>query len=421
MASRALGQVQQPRPLWQVMSVYWLAQYAAWLGILTPVIMTIALKIGQIAPPSQKAEWLGLILSTGAATAMIATPIWGAISDHTRSRLGRRKLWIILGSAMLLTGLTIMTISASPLIFGVGWLFCQIGSNAAQAALNAVLSDVIPEEKHGLMSALLGASATAAISTGVFIVNLTGTDPQTMFLVPWLLSPLAIMLFVMVVPDAPALKVDHHAFSLKRIFYTPGRNPLRSGDFTWALISRFLVMSSWSFALTYQVFFLTDRLHVAPSEVAGFMTLSTSLMGLISLALSCVAGWLSDLMHRRKIFVIVAAFMMMTGFLGAALATNFEQFLAAVALISIGQGLYYAVDIALCVEVLPNREDVARDMGLLQIANSLPQSIVPAIGPILLGLGVAGLQHANYFALFGTASACALIGALAIMPIRGVR
>ena len=27
--------------------------------------------------------------------------------------------------------------------FGLGWLVCQIGSNAAQAALNAVMSDLV--------------------------------------------------------------------------------------------------------------------------------------------------------------------------------------------------------------------------------------------------------------------------------------
>ena len=46
-----------------------------------------------------------------------------------------------------------------------------------------------------------------------------------------------------------------------------------------------------------------------------------------------------------------------------------------------------AVDTAMVARVLPNKDDAAKDFGIMNVANSLPQSIVPAIGPLLLSIG----------------------------------
>lgn len=406
---------------WKVMLAYWFAQFAAWLALLTPVIITIALKISVIAGPDGKAEWLGLILGLGAATAMISAPIWGAISDRTTARMGRRKPWIIAGAASLLVGLSIMALATDPLMFGLGWLVCQIGSNAAQAALNAVMSDIVPEGQHGLMSALLGASMTAAMVAGVFLTQFTHGSSLAMFLVPWLASPFAVALFLWVVPDSPAVPQRMERVTLGKLFSSVGIASLRHCDFALAFASRFLVILGSAFALTYQVYYLTDYLHVPADQVARFMVLSTGMMGTLTFVVSCCGGWLSDRVGRRKPFVCGAAVLLSVGLVSMSLATSFDGFLAAAALVSVGQGLYYAVDIALCVEVLPNRDNAARDMAVLQIANSLPQSLAPTIAPLLLGLTIGGLAGTNYPALFVFAGLVALTGAAAILPIRKVR
>ncbi len=411
-----------PRRLgWQVMLAYWLAQFAAWLALLTPVVITIALKIRQIAGEEGKAEWLGLILGVGAVAAMISAPIWGAISDRTTARIGRRKPWIIAGAVSLLVGLSIMALARGPLVFGFGWLVCQIGSNAAQAAFNAVMSDIVPEGQRGVMSALLGASMTAAMVTGVFLTQFTTGSPLAMFLVPWLASPPAVALFLWLVPDSPATPAPRARITLRGLIGTLGIGSLRHRDFAWAFSSRFLVLLGAAFAMTYQVYYLTDHLHVPQAQVARFMVLSTSLMGALTFVVSCGGGWLSDKAGRRKPFVGVAAVIMAAGLGAMALATSFDQFLLAAALTSVGQGLYYAVDIALCVEVLPDRADAARDMAVLQIANSLPQSLAPTIAPVLLGVALGGLVGQNYPALFVFAALVALTGAVALIPIRKVR
>lgn len=410
-----------PKLSWKALFAYWFTQYAAWLALLTPVIITCAIKVRAIVGEEAKAEWLGIILGVGAAAAMISAPVWGAFSDRTTMQVGRRKPWIAAGAISLLVGLSVMAGANGPIVFGLGWLICQLGSNAAQAALNAVMSDIVPESQHGLVSALLGASITAAMVSGVFVTNYSIGSPWAMFLVPWIASPFAVALYFRFVPDAPAVAGALPPLTLRRLIESIGISSLRHRDFLLAFVSRFLVMFGAAFSMTYQVYYLTDHLHVPAADVAAFMVLSTSLMGTLTIVVSCCGGWLSDRVRRRKAFVSIAAVIMALGLGGVALATSFNQFLVAAALTSVGQGLYYAVDIALCVEVLPDRTCAARDMAVLQIANSLPQSLAPAMAPILLGMALGGVAGANYPLLFSFASLVAVAGAIVVIPIRKVR
>ena len=95
------------------------------------------------------------------------------------------------------------------------------------------------------------------------------------------------------------------------------------------------------------------------------------------------------------------------------------QFLVGVAMAGIGKGLYFAVDLALLAAILPNPEDSAKDMGVFQIANSLPQSLAPAIAPIILVIG--STSGKDYAAIYLTGMVFALLGAFAICPVRRSR
>jgi hypothetical protein len=64
--------------------------------------------------------------------------------------------------------------------------------------------------------------------------------------------------------------------------------------------------------------------------------------------------------------------------------------------------------------VLPDPEAYGKDLGVLNLAATLPNTIAPAVaGAIVLALG--------YAPLFPIVGLIALAGALAVLPIRGVR
>ncbi|MEW1813338.1 MFS transporter [Pseudarthrobacter phenanthrenivorans] len=398
------------------MLTYFFAQTAAWIGILAPVVVSLAIRVGQVATPEEKAAQLGIILGVGAFGALVAAPAWGAISDRTTARVGRRKLWMMLGAAMLLAGLLTMAFSPNLLVLGIGWFICQVGSNANQAALNAVLPDVVPDHQRGRTSGLLGLSITVAVLAAVFITQYTTSSPILMFLVPWLLIPVSQAMFFPVFKDKPADTSTMPKYSVKEFGRTFWVNPVRHPDFAWAFFSRFFVFLGTAFLQSYQVYFLTDHLQIGLGEVAGMIFLSTLINSAITIIVSMIGGWMSDRFRRRKPFVWAAAIITGVGLLVIGMSSTFDQFLIGAAIMSLGSGLYYAVDLALVAMVLPDPNDAAKDMGVFQIANSLPQSLAPAIAPFFLAIGT--VSGGNYPVLFIAATVFAVIGAFLIIPVK---
>jgi hypothetical protein len=82
----------------------------------------------------------------------------------------------------------------------------------------------------------------------------------------------------------------------------------------------------------------------------------------------------------------------------------------------VGNPFFLAVDLALVVDVLPDKRSAAKDLGVFNIAGALPFSIAPAIAPAILAIGSGG-----YGVLYMVAGLCAIIGAVAILPVRRVR
>lgn len=65
--------------------------------------------------------------------------------------------------------------------------------------------------------------------------------------------------------------------------------------------------------------------------------------------------------------------------------------------------------------MLPNKEDSAKDLGVFNIASAGPQSLAPEIAPVILAVG------GGYGVLYAVAGACAVLSALAVIKVKGVR
>src|SRR5215213_7226819 len=91
----------------------WTVRFALiWLGLwaaqLAPIQLLLPLQLAD-ADPVHKVRDFGLVNGIAGAAALVALPVFGALCDRTRSRWGRRRIWIaggVLGYAvgLLLTG-----------------------------------------------------------------------------------------------------------------------------------------------------------------------------------------------------------------------------------------------------------------------------------------------------------------------------
>ena len=99
-----------------------------------------------------------------------------------------------------------------------------------------------------------------------------------------------------------------------------------------------------------------------------------------------------------------------------AIASTFNGFLVGMAIGGLGFGVYMAVDLALVADVLPDKHNAAKDLGVFNIAGALPFAVAPAIAPAILAIG-----SSNYGALYAVAGVCAIVGAAAILPVKTIR
>jgi MFS family permease len=399
------------------MFAYLLTVFAIYVALFAPLLATIPVKIGQISPAGSKAVDLGTVLAPGAFAALLAAPIFGALSDRTRSRFGRRKLWIVFGAAAMFAGLLAMALGSSLFAIGLGWFLVQIGANAAMAANNALLPDLVPEHQRGRVSALLGIALSLALFAGTYVTQFTAHSNLLMFLAPWILCPVAIALLFANFKDRPAGEMP--PFGVRDLGRTFWVNPAKHPDFGWAFLSRLLVFMGVAYFLSYQFIFLGDQLKLDEASALKALALSQLITTIVTITCTVLSGWLSDRIGRRKPVVLVAGLMVALGLSIIAMSTSIDQFLAGAAVYGIGQGVYFAVDMALVAAVLPNPDDTAKDLGVFNIASALPQSLAPVIAPVFLAIG--SVPGGNLPAVFLAGAAIAVVGAFAVLPIRKTR
>lgn len=166
----------------------------------------------------------------------------------------------------------------------------------------------------------------------------------------------------------------------------------------------------------YFAFYLADRLHVGQQALAGTLALLTLANYGVGAVTSALGGWLSDRTGRRTPFVVAAMLVLATGMVLLAAADRLAVVLAAQLVPGLASGLYFSVDLALATQVLPSEATDAKDLGVMNVATVLPQSIGPAAAPFLIALGAG---H-NYTALYIAAAASAIGGAVAVTRLRGV-
>lgn len=397
---------------WRFVLVYALAYAGTWIALLTPVLITIALKIRQLTPDGAAGNH-SLVLSIGAFFALASNPFFGRLSDRTAARFGMRRPWLIGGVLGGVTALLIVARAETITMVLVGWCLAQFSFNAVLAALVAVLPDQVPMEQRGTVAGVLGTCMPLGQLAGTFVVQSVAGSTLAMFMVPALIGAAAILLFAFTLKDRRLDVTQPVRETVSWYWVSPRRHP----DFAWAWLSRFLVVLGTAFLTTYQPFYLTDKLGLPDEQVPGLIFRSMLVQASMVVALSVIGGRLSDALQRRKAFVIGGAIVYALGLWIVALADSYTMFLFGMAATGIGHGLYFAVDLALMTEVLPDRErDAAKDLGILNITNALPQSVAPALAPVILAA-----SGGDYAGLFFAAGAIALAGSFAILPLRRVR
>ena len=401
----------------RVIATMVLARLGLMTALTAPLTAGLVLKLQTLVPAAGLVGTLGAITSIGALSALIFDPIFGRLSDRTTGRFGRRRLWMIFGALALAIALVAMSISTSVVLLGAFWVLGQLVGNAAVSAHTASIADQLPPIQRGKVSGAVGIAQQAAQYVAAFTAAMFAPNLLLLFLIPGLIGFVLVTLFAVVLPDKPLPKRPESGTAWSTAWKTFWVSPRKHPDFAWAWGSRFLLVLANFMFTTFRLLWIQHDLGLTPVRATQVMATGVLCYTVSLIIAGQLAGWLSDRIQRRKIFIIASAILFGLGMFALSFATDAMHFYLAEIVLGIGFGTYVSVDLALVIDVLPDPDEAAKDLGVFNIAMTAPQVLAPGVAAWLIGAG--GGQ--NYSVMLIGATVSAIIGAVLILPVKSVR
>lgn len=367
--------------------------------------------------PAQKNTALGFTTFAGLIVAVLWQPIVGALSDRTRSRLGRRAPYFIGGTALVVVCLYAIALAPAFSIVIAGVLLIQLASNTVQGPWQALIPDQVPAGQRGAASGLKAAFDILAFVLGrqisgrlVSAGSVTGavTVTSAVFVVALLLTlaaarerPPAVRL-----PPSPTMRQ-----TLGRTFSVDWR---AHPAFGWWFANRFLFWAGFIALNTFLLFFMIDVVRMGEAQAQRFVGNLSTVIGLVVLVASLPAGWLADRVGRRPL-VAAAGLLAAAGTAVILVGRTEPVIIGAGALVGLGVGVFLSANWALVTDIVPEAE-AARYLGIANIATAGGSGIARLMGGVLIDPinRLAGSTSAGYLGLYGLTLLSFLLGTLAI-------
>ncbi len=410
-------------------SLFWLALSFLWGALLTIALPAhIALLF-----PSDKVRALSVLVASGAAVAGLSQIVFGALSDGSRSKFGRRRPFLFWGTLLAVGPLLLLPHAHNLAALVLVYALLQLSINVAGGPYGALMHDLIAPKNHGTAGAWIGAVGLIGRIGGPLVaVVLLGRGLDTNRSVAFnaaqsganfgvLLATFAgvLVLFMLAtlfllreqpgqVPRAPLVERLGNTF----------RVPLKPyPDFCWLVASRLGIMMGVYTVSNYLLYYIQDTLGFKETEAnavaKNFLILST-LTGLLG---TFPSGALARRVGLKRVLYGANVISMLAG-LGFAFAPNLSLAYIAAGVFGAGFGAFSAVDWALATGLLPPKEP-AKYMGVWGLSDTLSQVIAPVIaGPLAFFLNRALGHGTGYRALMLLALGWFLVGTLALRPIK---
>src|SRR5580765_3667323 len=302
----------QQRVSWVFIAALCGAYFLFMCALLGPGIVGLAIKVQSIVPAAEKAPALGVVSAFAAIVATLSNVIFGRISDRTTWRFGRRRPWIVIGTAVMGAGLLGTALSPTVPALVVAWCTVQFGANVALSPFNAILADFVPHEQRGVVASVKGIAINLAVMSGTFMAKFFTDNLVALFFGPAVVAFVAVVAYAWYLPEKQLMVAPPKA-TFKEILGTFYFNPVKHPDFGWAWLSRFTILLSTYMFTTFRLFFMQDELGMTTVEAASAIATGVLIYTLISMPASYIAGWLSDRLNRRKIFVMISSILFGVG------------------------------------------------------------------------------------------------------------
>ena len=395
------------------MNTLMLGANLVWVAYITILLPTLVEKVVTV----NKGLAVGLLGFFGTLLGLLVTILWGIISDHTTSRLGKRTPAILTGAliALPLIGLPSLMLSptlhdfliplALPIIL-LSYFGMQFATNMSNGAWWPLLVDVVPEHQRGVASGVMGFMTLLGGAIAFLVVTSLNQDGRTgaalwliggVFTLTGLINAWAIR-----GKDKPAETSEHiNVWTALTELFTVRK---RIAVFFWLVLAMLLAnmgFNSLQFFARYffQVYFPAISPDAALRTMGGISLMVTMLSAV-------GAGILSDRIGRRT--------MILWGVVGCAVSTllmgftgNFTVFLVLTTLRSIALGPILATAPALASDLSPKDE-----AGHYMAYNNLSTGLSGALSALIFGVLLINLNRTAFMYLFIISAILFFIGGI---------
>ena len=383
--------------------LYAIANAGGVLSYLPLLTLLLPMKIEAAAGDARLGVFTATVIA-GAMAASLSNIVFGWLSDRSVARGGGRRRWVLGG--LIASALTYVCIAAAstPGEIVASVIVFQIAINCMLCPLSAIMADEIPDGQKGLTGGMLALSNPVASGVVALLVSASTLGEA---------SRLAIVVLAFAAFVTPLLLTQPRAAPVTEAPRPPVTTLRRDLATTWAARLCFQMAGVvLSLYVLYYFESLAPEQATAglPAKVGHLLTLGC----IIPLPIAVLVGRLSDRLDRRKPFLFAAALLAAAGLLGMALARDWTSGAIAFAVYAAGSGIFLPLQSAFSMQLLPDPLHRGRDLGLLNLTNTLPS---------LLGPGLTWLLATprDFSTLMLVLAALALGGGFAILGVRGRR
>jgi MFS family permease len=463
------------RPHWLdyvTINGYWFALTAR-SQALSPLI--IPLLVQQFMGEETKGAFVGIIRLWGLMTAVLMQALMGMLSDRGRSAWGRRRPFIVIGALGELIVLAALGLVAGLegttgywVLFAL-YILSMLTSNTAHAATQALIPDLVPDERKGRFSGvkalfelplpmvfvslvvgrlvargnLWGALAALAAAI-VCCTALALWAPEKAFHGPlpaldW--RPFLRLVAMTAAFTATILGVGAAVKGTVHVIADVSTDPSRllvgmvgvvgmlaaavlgvwlsvgigiglearkHRSFTWWVVNRLLCLVAATNLGQFTIYFLQERFpELGGLRAAGPATMVLMFVGLSMLLTVLPSGWLADRMSR-KLLMLIAGTVAAAGTLIVVAIPRLAAIYGGSSLVGVGMGIFYAANWALGTAIVP-QDRAGQFLGLSNLAGAGAGAIGAYIGGPLADRMSYGLLMGIYGILF-LVSTLALLG-----------
>ncbi len=368
--------------------------------------------------PDRKNTALGILTGAGLLVALLTQPLIGAVSDRTRSPLGRRIPYFVMGSALAVGCLYAVALAPSLTLLALGAMAFQAGSNAAQGPWQALLPDQVPAAQRGLASGLKALFEILAFTAGRSISGYLIAQGDMMLAVSAAALAYAIGLLVTTLSAWGERDRSGQTEAAQPESWLKGSKALLLGSgFHWWFINRGLFWSGVIALNTFILFYLMDVIGMHFENASRFFGDLSLVLGLGVLVVAVPAGRLADRVGRRPI-VIAAGLMAALGSGLLLLVRSQPGLILTGALLGLAVGMWLSANWALLTDIVPQQRP-ALYLGIANIAMA-GGSLVSRFGGALIIDPINRLtdsQANGYLGLYGLAMVAFLLATLAVLRL----